>query len=87
MSSIITISSVHTFANTIVLNNKADKTVTVLVERKVLHEKYKKIIKRSKKYLAHDENNVLSIGDKVKIIESKPISKLKKWQILLNDKG
>lgn len=71
----------------IVLNNKADKTVTVLIERKVLHEKYKKIIKRSKKYLAHDENNVLSIGDKVKIIESKPISKLKKWQILLNDEG
>jgi small subunit ribosomal protein S17 len=71
----------------IVLNNKADKTVTVLVERKVLHEKYKKITKRSKKYLAHDEGNVLNIGDKVKIIESKPISKLKKWQILLNDKG
>ena len=71
----------------IVLNNKANKTVTVLVERKVLHEKYKKIIKRSKKYLAHYENNVLNIGDKVKIIESKPISKLKKWQILLNDKG
>ncbi len=71
----------------IVLNNKADKTVTVLVERKVLHKKYKKIIKRSKKYLAHDESNVLNIGDKVKIVESKPISKLKKWQILLNDKG
>lgn len=65
-----------------VLNNKADKTVTVLVERKVLHEKYKKIIKRNKKYLVHDEKNTLNIGDKVKIIESRPISKLKKWQIL-----
>lgn len=66
----------------IVLSNKADKTVTVLVERKILHKKYEKIIKRSKKYLAHDENNSLNIGDKVKIIESKPISKLKKWHIL-----
>jgi small subunit ribosomal protein S17 len=66
----------------VVLSNKADKTVTVLVERKILHKKYKKIIKRSKKYLAHDENNSLNIGDKVKIIESKPISKLKKWHIL-----
>lgn len=68
----------------IVLSNKADKTVTVLVERKILHKKYKKIIKRSKKYLVHDEKNDLNIGDKVKIIESKPISKLKKWQILFN---
>ena len=66
----------------IVVNNKADKTISVLVERRVMHKKYKKIIKRSKKYLAHDEENSLNIGDKVKIIESRPISKLKKWQVL-----
>lgn len=66
----------------IVVNNKADKTISVLVERRVMHKKYKKIIKRSKKYLAHDEENSLNIGDKVKIVESRPISKLKKWQVL-----
>ena len=66
----------------VVINNKADKTISVLVERSVKHKKYKKIIKRSKKYLAHDEENSFNTGDKVKIIESRPISKLKKWQIL-----
>ena len=66
----------------IVVNNKADKTISVLVERRVMHKKYKKIIKRSKKYLAHDEENSLNIGDKVKIVESRPISKLKKWHVL-----
>lgn len=68
--------------NGTVLNNSADKTVTVLVERKVLHTKYKKIIKRSKRYLAHDEDNSLNIGDKVRIIESRPLSRLKRWNIL-----
>jgi small subunit ribosomal protein S17 len=67
----------------VVVNDKADKTVSVLVERKVMHEKYEKIIKKSKKYLAHDEANAFSVGDKVKIIESRPISKLKKWQVIL----
>ncbi len=70
----------------IVVNNKADKTISVLVERRVMHKKYKKIIKRSKKYLAHDEENSLNIGDKVKIVESRPISKLKKWQVYLINK-
>jgi len=67
----------------IVSSNKANKTVTVSVERKVLHKKYKKIIRRSKKYLAHDDSNILAIGERVRIIESKPISKSKKWQVLL----
>lgn len=71
----------------IVLSNKSDKTVAVLVERTVLHKKYKKIIKRKKKYLVHDENNIFNVGDKVKIIESKPISKLKKWQVIINSEG
>ena len=67
----------------IVSSNKANKTVTVSVERKELHKKYKKIIRRSKKYLAHDDSNILAIGERVRIIESKPISKSKKWQVLL----
>jgi len=66
----------------IVLSNSSNKTIKVLVERKVLHKRYKKIIKRSKKLLVHDEENSASIGDKIMIIESRPISKLKRWNIL-----
>jgi len=66
----------------VVIKNKASKTLTVLVERKVMHQKYRKIIKKSKKYLAHNNDDTLAVGDKVKIIESKPISKLKKWQVI-----
>ena len=62
-----------------VISNKQDKTITVLVERKIRHPMLKKIIKRSKKYSVHDEENKFKSGDKVKIIESKPISKLKRW--------
>jgi len=62
-----------------VISNKQDKTITVLVERKIRHPMLKKIIKRSKKYSAHDEENKFKSGDKVKIMESKPISKLKRW--------
>ena len=62
-----------------VISSKQDKTITVLVERKIRHPMLKKIIKRSKKYSAHDEDNKFKTGDKVKIIESRPISKLKRW--------
>ena len=65
-----------------VISNKQDKTITVLVERKIKHPMLKKIIKRSKKYSAHDEENKFKSGDKVKIMESKPISKLKKWVVI-----
>ena len=68
-----------------VISSKQDKTITVLVERKIRHPMLKKIIKRSKKYSAHDEENKFKSGDKVKIIESKPISKLKKWKVLYNN--
>ena len=64
-----------------VISNK-DKTIVVEVTRKVKHNLYKKIIKRTKKYHAHDENNSYKIGDSVTIQESKPISKLKKWIVL-----
>ena len=66
----------------VVINDKSDKTISVLVERNMMHKKYKKIIKGSKKYLVHDEENRLKIGDKVKIVESRPISKLKTWLVL-----
>jgi len=65
-----------------VVSSKQDKTITVLVERKIKHPMLKKIIKRSKKYTAHDEENKFKSGDKVKIMESKPISKLKRWVAL-----
>ena len=65
-----------------VLSDKQDKTVTVLVERKFRHPVLKKVIKRSKKYSAHDSENKFNAGDKVKIIESKPISKLKRWTVI-----
>jgi len=65
-----------------VISNKQDKTVTVLVERKIKHPMLKKIIKRSKKYSAHDQDNQFKSGDKVKIMESKPISKMKRWAVI-----
>ncbi len=64
-----------------VTSDKTDKTVTVLVERKVKHPLYGKIIRRSKKYHAHDETNAFTIGDIVRIEETKPISKTKSWAV------
>jgi small subunit ribosomal protein S17 len=68
-----------------VTSDKMDKTVTVLVERRFMHPKYKKYIKRSAKYAAHDENNVVKEGDLVQIIECAPISKRKTWTIVQGD--
>ncbi len=62
-----------------VTSDKTDKTVTVKVERKVKHPLYGKIIRRSKKYHAHDEKNEFAVGDVVRIEETKPISKTKTW--------
>ena len=67
-----------------VVSSKSSKTIVVKVTRRVQHKLYKKIISQSKKYHAHDENNFFKVGDIVKIIESKPVSKLKSW-IVLND--
>ena len=64
-----------------VTSNKTDKTVTVLVERKVKHPLYGKIIRRSKKYHAHDEANEYELGDIVRIEETKSISKTKTWAV------
>ena len=65
-----------------VVSDKTDKTVTVLVERKVKHPLYGKIIRRSKKYHAHDEANEFKSGERVRIEETRPISKTKSWRVL-----
>ncbi len=65
-----------------VVSDKTNKTVVVTVERKVKHPLYGKIIRRSKKYHAHDEGNVFKEGETVRIEECKPISKLKSWRVL-----
>ena len=66
----------------VVVSDAMDKTVVVKVERKVMHPMYKKYIRRSKKYAAHDENNVSKTGDVVKIRECRPISKRKTWEVI-----
>ena len=68
-----------------VVSSNSNKTIVVKVTRRVKHKLYKKIISLSKKYHAHDENNNYKVGDSVKIVESKPISKLKSW-IAMNSK-
>lgn len=65
-----------------VTSDKANKTITVLVERRIMHEKYKKYVKKSSKYSAHDETNVCKIGDIVSIEECRPISKNKSWKVI-----
>ena len=72
--------------NGIVVSDKPNKTVTVLVERKYQHTVLKKVVKVKKKYNAHDENNKFKNGDKVSIIESKPFSKNKKFQVMGDNK-
>jgi small subunit ribosomal protein S17 len=64
-----------------IVSNKMEKSVIVLVERMVKHPLYHKFIRRRAKFAAHDENNACHIGDKVRITESRPISKTKKWRV------
>ncbi len=66
----------------VVVGNKMDKTSVVLVSRLKKHRTYKKYLKSQTKYMAHDPQNKCQIGDKVEIIESRPISKNKRWQIM-----
>jgi small subunit ribosomal protein S17 len=65
-----------------VTSDKGDKTITVLVERRMMHPIYKKYITKSKKYAAHDEQNAHKTGDSVSIIECAPISKRKRWMVV-----
>lgn len=66
----------------IVVSNKMEKTITVAIERKVQHPIYKKYFKKTTKLLAHDERRQCGIGDKVKIMETRPLSKLKRWRLV-----
>ena len=70
----------------VVVSDKPNKTITVMVERKYQHPVLQKVIKIKKKYNAHDENNKFKNGDKVSIIESKPFSKNKKFQVMESNK-
>ncbi len=65
-----------------VIKDKNDKTIIVLVKRKYSHPFFKKVLTSSKKYHAHDEKNKYKVGDNVEIIESKPFSKRKKWEVI-----
>jgi small subunit ribosomal protein S17 len=65
-----------------VVSDKMDKTIVVAIETSVKHPLYKKIIKRTYKLKAHDENNECTIGDKVKVMETRPISKDKRWRLV-----
>ncbi|GAB6071836.1 30S ribosomal protein S17 [Venenivibrio stagnispumantis] len=65
-----------------VVSDKMDKTVVVVVERKFPHPLYKKMVKKTKKFYAHDENNQAKVGDIVRIRESRPLSKLKRWVVV-----
>jgi small subunit ribosomal protein S17 len=64
-----------------VVSDKMDKTAVVVVERLVRHPRYGKVLKRTKKYKAHDEENACQIGDTVRIVESRPLSREKRWVI------
>ncbi|TAL00784.1 MAG: 30S ribosomal protein S17 [Rhodospirillaceae bacterium] len=66
----------------VVVSDKQNKTIVVRVERRLMHPIYKKFIRRSKKYAAHDENNTCKIGDTVRIRECRPISKNKTWELV-----
>ena len=66
----------------VVVSNKMDKSIVVLVERKVKHPKYGKFVKKSTKFMAHDEKNEANIGDTVRIMETRPLSKNKCWRLV-----
>ena len=66
----------------VVISNKMSKTVTVKVTRKVRHPRYGKVVERSKKYYAHDDSDNIELGQKVRIMETRPLSKLKRWRVV-----
>jgi len=66
----------------VVTSNKMDKTATIFIERLIEHPLYHRVVKKSKKVLAHDQNNDCHIGDKVKIMETRPLSKRKRWRVV-----
>jgi small subunit ribosomal protein S17 len=69
----------------VIVSDKMDKTIVVKVERRVQHPIYKKFIRRSKRYHAHDETNAIKVGQTVRIMESRPLSKTKRWVVLTEE--
>ncbi|MFM7105648.1 MAG: 30S ribosomal protein S17 [Flavobacteriales bacterium] len=65
----------------VVTSNKMDKSIVVVVETRIMHPKYGKFVKSSKKFMAHDEKGESGVGDTVRIMETRPISKLKRWRL------
>ena len=65
-----------------VVSDRMDKTITVRVERRIRHSIYERVVRRSKKYHAHDEHNQCRIGDQVRIVETRPLSRTKRWRLL-----
>jgi small subunit ribosomal protein S17 len=65
----------------IVTSDKMDKTIVVVVERQYRHPLYKKVVRSTKKYLAHDEENACQVGDRVQILEARPLSRRKRWVV------
>jgi len=70
-----------------VVSDKAEKTVVVRVDRRFMHRLYKKVIRRSKRYTAHDEANAYKVGDVVRIRECRPVSKRKRWEVIGDSSG
>ena len=68
----------------LVVSDKMDKTIVVRVERRVMHRTYKKFIHKSKKYNAHDEQNLYKIGETVRIRECRPLSRTKRWEVIID---
>lgn len=66
----------------VVVSDKMDKTIAVMVERRLMHPIYGKFVKRTKKFMAHDEENTCKLGDKVRIMETRPLSKNKCWRLV-----
>lgn len=66
----------------LVVSNKMNKSIIVAIERRLKHPLYKKYFKKTKKFMAHDENNIANIGDKVKIMETRPLSSRKNWRLV-----
>jgi small subunit ribosomal protein S17 len=66
----------------VVVSTKMEKTIAVKVERRLMHPLYGKFVKRSKKFFAHDEENTCNVGDLVRIMETRPLSKMKRWRLV-----
>ena len=83
MSEVVEIKKKHRKSRVgVVTSSSMDKSITIRVERKIMHPIYGKYVKKSKKFMAHDASNECNVGDTVKIVESRPLSKRKRWRLV-----